>query len=84
MRFSLILSLIVLSVISVDVLAAPPKQAVIRTPQPAMQPRINGAMVFGVRPGHPFLYTIAATGRRPMQFAADGLPGGSSSTPPRA
>ena len=38
----------------------------ILTPPPAPQPRINGAKVFGVRPGHPVLYTIAATGRRPV------------------
>src|SRR5512140_3463422 len=39
-------------------------------------PRINGARVFGVRPGHPFMFRIAATGDRPMQFRADGLPAG--------
>jgi len=33
-------------------------------------------MIFGVRPGHPLLYTIAATGKRPMQFAVTGLPAG--------
>ena len=32
------------------------------------------AGIFGVRPGHPLLFTIAATGRRPMQFAAEGCP----------
>jgi alpha-galactosidase len=47
-------------------------QAVILTPAP----RINGARVFGVRPGHPLLFTIAATGQRPMEFAAEGLPPG--------
>ena len=41
----------------------------ILTPPPAPEPRINGAKVFGVRPGHPVLYTIAATGRRPMKFS---------------
>jgi alpha-galactosidase len=46
------------------------------TPRPPATPRINGAKVFGVRPGHPVLYTIAATGDRPMQFSADGLPDG--------
>jgi alpha-galactosidase len=76
MRFSLIPSLVVLLAIRGGVVAATPEKAVIRTPQPSFQPRINGAMVFGVRPGHPFLYTIAASGRRPMEFAADGLPEG--------
>lgn len=48
----------------------------ILTPKPADTPRINGARVFGVRPGSEFLYTIAATGIRPMTFAAEGLPKG--------
>ena len=48
----------------------------ILNPKPPPQPRINGARVFGVRPGHPILYTIAATGERPMKFSAKGLPAG--------
>ncbi|MFZ5832058.1 MAG: putative Ig domain-containing protein [Planctomycetota bacterium] len=48
----------------------------ILTPPSPETPRINSAAVFGVRPGHPFLYTIAATGKRPMQFAVEGLPEG--------
>jgi len=52
------------------------EEAVILTPKPGPKPRINGARVFGVRPGSPFLLTIAATGERPMQFAVDGLPRG--------
>lgn len=51
-------------------------QGEILTPPPAPQPRINGAKVFGVRPGNPLLYTIAATGKRPMRFSADNLPQG--------
>lgn len=46
------------------------------TPKPAGKPRINGAKVFGVRPGNPFLYTIAASGNRPMTFEARNLPTG--------
>ena len=59
--------------------AAPPSErpeAVILTPKPPAMPRINGAKIFGVRPGHPFLFTIPATGRRPMEFAVDNLPEG--------
>jgi alpha-galactosidase len=55
---------------------SPREPAVVLTPKPAPTPRINSAKVFGVRPGHPFLFTIAATGDRPMTFAADGLPDG--------
>ncbi len=52
------------------------EDAVILTPQPGPQPRINGARIFGVRPGSPFLFTIPATGSRPLQFGADDLPQG--------
>jgi alpha-galactosidase len=48
----------------------------ILTPKPSPKPRINSAKVFGVRPGNPFLFTIAATGDRPMEFSAEGLPDG--------
>jgi alpha-galactosidase len=48
----------------------------ILTPKPPPEPRINGPKVFGVRPGHPFLYRIPATGERPMQFRVEGLPEG--------
>ncbi|MGA2060220.1 MAG: NPCBM/NEW2 domain-containing protein [Thermoguttaceae bacterium] len=54
----------------------PDEPAVILTPKAPDSPRINGAKIFGVRPGSPFMYTIAAAGRRPMTFAADGLPEG--------
>lgn len=52
------------------------EEAVILTPKPPKTPRINGPKVFGVRPGSPFLFTIPATGERPMEFAAEGLPAG--------
>lgn len=39
-------------------------------------PRINGPSIYGARPNHPFLYRIPATGGRPMQFFASGLPQG--------
>ena len=48
----------------------------ILTPPPAPEPRVHGASAIGVRPGHPLLYTIAATGRRPMRFSVTGLPDG--------
>ncbi len=55
---------------------APSEPAIILTPAPSPKPRINGAPIFGVRPGSPFLFTIAATGDRPMTFSAKGLPEG--------
>lgn len=59
-----------------EVVSAPAEPAVILTPAASPKPRINGAEIFGVRPGSPFLFTIAATGDRPMTFAADKLPAG--------
>jgi alpha-galactosidase len=52
------------------------KDASILTPTPPPAPRINGPRVFGVRPGNPFLFTIAATGERPVLFSAENLPPG--------
>ena len=40
------------------------------------RPSINGATIYGARPNHPFLYRVPATGKRPMQFSASGLPPG--------
>jgi alpha-galactosidase len=59
-----------------DTVYAPKEEAIVLTPEPSPQPRINGARVFGGRPGNPFLYTIAATGDRPMTFSVEGLPAG--------
>jgi len=49
-------------------------------PAPAT-PRINGAKVFGARPGSKFLYRVPCTGERPMKFSASGLPKGLSIDP---
>ena len=54
---------------------APAAPYILTPPAPAT-PRINGPDVFGVRPGSPFLYTIPATGDRPMTFSAKNLPRG--------
>ncbi|MEI8293206.1 MAG: putative Ig domain-containing protein [bacterium] len=40
----------------------------------AEAPSIHAPAVFGVRPGAPVLFTIPATGARPMTFSAGGLP----------
>ncbi len=64
-------ALIAVAVISMAAVAA-------KSGPPANQdpdiPRINGPSIYGARPGRPFLYRIPATGRRPMQFFASGLP----------
>ncbi|MEY4387803.1 MAG: Alpha-galactosidase precursor [Verrucomicrobiota bacterium] len=56
--------------------SGPPEEPYILTPKAPPTPRINGARIIGCRPGHDFLFTIPATGDRPMTFAAKGLPEG--------
>ncbi|KAA6337534.1 Alpha-galactosidase A [termite gut metagenome] len=50
----------------------------ILTPETSTMPRINGAKVFGIRPGSPFLFKIAASGASPMQYEVKNLPKGLS------
>jgi len=52
------------------------QEKTILTPPAPETPRINGPCVFGVRPGSTLLYSIPATGKRPMTFTAEGLPDG--------
>ena len=61
-----------------QIVGSPPEAAVILTPKSPATPRINGARIFGVRPNHPFLFTIPATGERPMTFSVKHLPRGLS------
>ena len=59
------------------VLAEPVRaEPYILTPKPGPAPRITGARIFGARPGNPFLFTVTATGDRPMMFSVEGLPKG--------
>ena len=48
------------------------------TPPSPDVPQIHGAKIFGVRPGNPFVFKVAATGKRPLTFAAQNLPKGLS------
>ncbi|MFH0991401.1 MAG: NPCBM/NEW2 domain-containing protein [bacterium] len=67
-----------------DIVDAPvkiDKRPYILTPKESPKPRINGAKVFGARPGNPFLYSIPASGNRPMEFKTSGLPEGLSLDP---
>ncbi|MFI3317622.1 MAG: glycoside hydrolase family 27 protein [Rikenellaceae bacterium] len=50
----------------------------ILTPPAPASAQIHGASLFGVRPGHPFLYSIPATGERPMRYSVKNLPEGLS------
>ncbi len=55
--------------------AAATQPAQILTPHAGPAASIHGPKVLGVRPGHPLIYTIPATGDRPMTFSAEHLPG---------
>ena len=57
------------------------RQLGILTPREAPAPRINGARVFGVRPGHPILFRVPVTGAQPMSVAVTGLPEGAAFDP---
>lgn len=48
----------------------------IYTPAPKPSPRINGPLVYGCKPEHPFLYRIPCQGERPIQFSIKNLPAG--------
>ncbi|MBI4975961.1 MAG: hypothetical protein HZC28_00670 [Spirochaetes bacterium] len=50
----------------------------ILTPAASDVPQINGATVFGVRPGKPVFYRIASSGQKPITYDAEGLPPGMS------
>lgn len=48
----------------------------ILTPPDKKAPQINGADIWGVRPGHPVIFRVATSGERPIDFSAKGLPEG--------
>jgi len=48
----------------------------ILTPKSGPKPKINGPKVFGVRPGHPIIFTIPVSGSRPLAISAEHLPKG--------
>ena len=59
-----------------EAVGAPRESAVSLTPKASLKPRINGPRVVGVRPGSPFLFSVPASGERPMTFSARKLPAG--------
>jgi len=67
---------IICSLISLPALKAQDLKSYVLTPKESEKPQINGPKVFGVRPGHPIVFTIPATGKRPMTFSATKLPEG--------
>lgn len=59
----------------------PVEERVVLTPKADPGPRINGARVYGARPGSPILYKVAASGDKPIRYSADHLPAGLSLDP---
>lgn len=53
----------------------------ILTPQASDFPYINSPSIFGVRPGKPVSFRIAASGEKPISFSAKNLPDGLSLDP---
>jgi alpha-galactosidase len=62
--------------LAIQTKASSTNQPLVLTPSSPRTPRINGARIFGVRPGSPFLFTIPTTGDRPMRFGVENLPAG--------
>ena len=56
--------------------AKPDPATIFISPKGPETPRITGGRVFGVRPGSPFLFTVTASGRKPITFSAKNLPSG--------
>ncbi|MBR1921879.1 MAG: NPCBM/NEW2 domain-containing protein, partial [Kiritimatiellae bacterium] len=52
------------------------RQLGILTPPERPEPQINGADIWGVRPGHEVIFRVATSGLRPLSFSAKGLPDG--------
>ena len=60
---------------------SPVEPSIILTPLPSANVRINGAKIFGVRPGSPFLFKIPATGKKPLKYEVLNLPEGLACNP---
>ncbi len=72
MFFKSFIFLLILS----QLLSCSNESGIILTPKPGPEPRINGAKIFGVRPGSPFMFKIPSTGERPMRYEVLDLPSG--------
>jgi hypothetical protein len=54
----------------------PLEQEIVAAAKSAAAPQFNGARVIGIRPGLPLIYSLAASGERPVVFSAKNLPVG--------
>jgi len=72
----LLFPIFVISLTTISGLKAQESVTGILTPKERAKPQINGPKVFGVRPGHPIVFTIPASGTKPMTYSAINLPAG--------
>lgn len=75
-RWGFVFALLLLMILSggSQIHAAAQQAGELRTPPPPDAARLHGPVIYGVRPGHPFLYRIPSTGIRPIRFSARHLP----------
>ena len=52
------------------------EQQIVAAAKPDAAPHFNGAQVTGIRPGTPFIYSLAVSGERPVTFSAKSVPAG--------
>jgi alpha-galactosidase len=74
-------SALVLSLSPLRLAEAAQTDVVVSMAAPPAAPRLLGPTILGAVPNSPLLYTIAASGQRPLTFAASGLPAGLSLDP---
>jgi hypothetical protein len=63
-------------IISTDTNLTAREQQIIAVAKPGSAPQFNNARVVGIRPGTPFIYSLAVTGERPVTFSSKPLPSG--------
>ncbi|MDD7983517.1 glycoside hydrolase family 27 protein [Lentisphaera marina] len=59
-----------------DIYDARIKGKEILTPKASPKPKITSTAIFGVRPGNPIRFRVSATGEKPIEYSAQGLPEG--------
>jgi hypothetical protein len=52
------------------------EQQIVAAAKTGPAPQFHGAMVVGIHPGTPFIYSLAVSGERPLSFGAKNLPAG--------
>jgi alpha-galactosidase len=61
-------------IVSPDTNLTEREQQIVTAAVEPLTPRFHGARIVGVRPGTPFVYSLAATGKQPLKFAVAEMP----------